>query len=962
MRNINILSDLEIKKFEKPPKFSYQEKEYYFQTPGKLLENIIYKDNKIIMMLMWGYFKATNKFFLIEKKDENLKYLMNKYNVTSIEFPINTKTLYRYKSQIKEYLGINNYSFDIKNRLQEQANNLAINLIHRKKIFYSLLELSIKLKIEIPSYTELSRIITMAINSQKKVILKRFEKFIDDKKLKVLNEFSKKDKNYKNRYILMNYKKLEHSTKKREIVKSLEKFKTIKSKFHILEKIINSIGLTPETAEYYAKWIEKSQIFQLTRKQKIESNFLLLLFIYYQYFIRNDNLIDRFISIVQTTKNSLLRVQKENSFEKEPYKNKLINSLEDINISTLNEIEKVIKDPKLSAIKKVREIKLLVERKTEILKDILQIKQQNNLNENNKYEFLETKSISLQGKLSEILRNIEFDENSSDKNIIEAINYFKNHSTLTNKAPNKFLDDEDKQIIYTTDKFRVSLYKALLFIYVSDSIKKGTLNLKYSFRYKNFEDYLIDKTEWIENKTQLLKIHELDNLRDFNSFIEIIKQKLENSFKNTNNNILKGLNNYFISNNTSFILKTPKIEKIEDSSISKYFPKNENISIIDILYSINLETDFLSSFKHYAQSKTKINKNILLATILGYGCNLSLSKMGKISKGINENQLDNTKIWYFSKENTEEANNKIIEFMEKLPIVKLMKNDININHTSSDGQKYNISVDSTNAGYSFKYFGTNKGVVAYTFIDESHRLFHSKIINVNERESGYVIDGLLSNNTIKSDIHSTDTHGFSEVIFGVTNLLGFSFAPRIKNFKDQQLYGFYNPKYYYNLGYTLIPKRKIKLDVIKNNWDDILRFIITIKERKTTATQLLKRLTSYSKQHKLYTALKEFGKIIKTDFLLNYIDDLEFRQRIEKQLNKIEASNKFSKAVFFGNNSEFSVATVEEQNIANNSKRLIQNAIILWNYLFISKKLNTAKTQTEKDEILFALKNSSIIH
>ena len=207
-----------------------------------------------------------------------------------------------------------------------------------------------------------------------------------------------------------------------------------------------------------------------------------------------------------------------------------------------------------------------------------------------------------------------------------------------------------------------------------------------------------------------------------------------------------------------------------------------------------------------------------------------------------------------------------------------------------------------------------------------------------------------------------NTHGFSEVIFGLTNLLGFSFGPRIKNFKDQQLYGFNAPKSYRELGYKLLPKRKINLELIKENWDDILRFIVTIKARKTTATQLLKRLSSYSKQHKLYAALKEFGKIIKTDFLLTYIDDMELRQRIEKQLNKVESSNKFSKAVFFGNNSEFQVATVEEQNIANNSKRLIQNAVILWNYMYITKKLQQAKNLTEKDEILKALKNSSIIH
>ena len=118
----------------------------------------------------------------------------------------------------------------------------------------------------------------------------------------------------------------------------------------------------------------------------------------------------------------------------------------------------------------------------------------------------------------------------------------------------------------------------------------------------------------------------------------------------------------------------------------------------------------------------------------------------------------------------------------------------------------------------------------------------------------------------------------------------------------------------------------------------------------------------YGKRHNLYAALKEFGKIIKTNFLLIYIDDVKFRQRIEKELNKGEASNKFAKAVFFGNNQEFTVSTIEEQNIANNSKRLIQNAIILWNYLYLTKKIQQAKTQTEKNEILKALKQSSIVH
>ena len=134
-----------------------------------------------------------------------------------------------------------------------------------------------------------------------------------------------------------------------------------------------------------------------------------------------------------------------------------------------------------------------------------------------------------------------------------------------------------------------------------------------------------------------------------------------------------------------------------------------------------------------------------------------------------------------------------------------------------------------------------------------------------------------------------NTFGYSEIIFGLTHLLGLMFAPRIKNFKDQQLYGVHSPKYYQQKGYQLTPKRKINFEIIQENWEDILRFILTIKSRRTTASQLLKRLTSYSKHHKLYTAIKEFGKIIKTDFLLTYIDDVELRQTVS-DLSKMRLS------------------------------------------------------------------------
>src|SRR4029079_6202970 len=147
----------------------------------------------------------------------------------------------------------------------------------------------------------------------------------------------------------------------------------------------------------------------------------------------------------------------------------------------------------------------------------------------------------------------------------------------------------------------------------------------------------------------------------------------------------------------------------------------------------------------------------------------------------------NTLKWYFSTDNIHSANNRIMSFVNQLDLPNIFRKSKKRNHTSSDGQKFEVRADSLNANYSFKYFGKGKGVSVYSFIDERHLLFSSTVISAAERESAYVIDGLMHNDVVKSDIHSTDTHGYTEAVFGAMHLLGFSHAPRIKDLKRQRL-------------------------------------------------------------------------------------------------------------------------------------------------------------------------------
>jgi TnpA family transposase len=221
----------------------------------------------------------------------------------------------------------------------------------------------------------------------------------------------------------------------------------------------------------------------------------------------------------------------------------------------------------------------------------------------------------------------------------------------------------------------------------------------------------------------------------------------------------------------------------------------------------------------------------------------------------------------------------------------------------------------------------------------------------------------MENSVVKSEIHSTDTDGYSEVIFGVTHFLSIFSAPRIKGIKHQVLSMFpagYKVRYKQK-GYKILPTHVINVKIIKEFYDDILRFMATIKLKRSTASQLLSRLNSYSTQHKLYQALKEFGKIIKSIFILKYLDDVKLRQSIEKQLSLIENNNKFSKAIAQENDQSFIQQTQEEQIMAESCRRLMKAAIICWNCLYLYKIMSKEQQKDKRMEIIKIIRNSSIM-
>jgi len=104
---------------------------------------------------------------------------------------------------------------------------------------------------------------------------------------------------------------------------------------------------------------------------------------------------------------------------------------------------------------------------------------------------------------------------------------------------------------------------------------------------------------------------------------------------------------------------------------------------------------------------------------------------------------------------------------------------------------------------------------------------HTKVINVDVRDSTSVLDGLLYHESdLHIEEHYTDTSGFTDHVFALMHLLGFRFAPRIRDLHDKKLY-ITGPSDNYPALEALIGG-KIKLNHIRSNWDDILRLATSI--------------------------------------------------------------------------------------------------------------------------------------
>jgi TnpA family transposase len=225
-------------------------------------------------------------------------------------------------------------------------------------------------------------------------------------------------------------------------------------------------------------------------------------------------------------------------------------------------------------------------------------------------------------------------------------------------------------------------------------------------------------------------------------------------------------------------------------------------------------------------------------------------------------------------------------------------------------------------------------------------VYSTKAISCNPREALYVLDGILENNTIlKIREHTTDTHGYTEIIFALCYLLGYYFMPRIRDLKDQQLY---RVERNVNYGvFTPLLNKTADLDIVEEQWDEMIHAATSLKERTAPAHVIVERLTNSFPSDRLAKAFTNLGRIIKTEYILRYITDKDLRRTVQLQLNKGEYRHNLPRWIFFANQGEFTTGDYLEIMNKASSLSLVSNAILYWNTSRISNIVDELRKQGE---------------
>ena len=500
-------------------------------------------------------------------------------------------------------------------------------------------------------------------------------------------------------------------------------------------------------------------------------------------------------------------------------------------------------------------------------------------------------------------------------------------------APVAFVKARWKPLVITGEGIDRRFYEICVLSELKNALRSGDIWVHGSRQFRDFEEYLLPPAKFRElRQASALPIAINPDLDQYLlERVLLLNQQLATVNRLALTNELPDA----IITDTGLKI-TPQDTVVPESAqvlIDQAGSLLPRIKITELLMDVDEWTGFTRHFVHLKNGAQVQDKTLLLSAILADAINLGLTKMAESSPGASYSKLSWLQAWHVRDETYSSG---LADLVNAQTGHAFAANWGDGSTSSSDGQRFRAGGRAESTGHVNPKYGTEPGKMIYTHIADNYAPFNTKMVNVGMRDSTYVLDGLLYHESdLRIEEHYTDTAGFTDHVFALMHMLGFRFAPRIRDLGDTKLYipgavGEY-PGLKAMIGGTLNIKH------VRTHWDDILRLASSIKHGTVTASLMLRKLGSYPRQNGLAIALRELGRIERTLFILDWLQSVELRRRVHAGLNKGEARNALARAVFIHRLGEIRDRSFEQQRYRASGLNLVTAAIVLWNTVYLER-------------------------
>ena len=545
------------------------------------------------------------------------------------------------------------------------------------------------------------------------------------------------------------------------------------------------------------------------------------------------------------------------------------------------------------------------------------------------------------------LASFKFSSNRQSDVLLEALNLLRELNTHNKRkvpthAPVLFIPKRWSEYVIDTEGQIVRKYYELCVLWeLRVALRSGNVWLNNSRRYANPESYLIPPSQWLTLKSEVCQQIQIS---------EMGKQAIEQRLKELSE-LLSQFDATFQENEQVRIEKDKLVVshlKAEEEPESLLQLRKQIryrlpwIELTDLVIEIDNQTGFSQALVHAGGSDTPLTdiKPYLYAAIIAQACNIGLERMARLAS-LSYPQLAWYNNWYLRESTLKAANTQIVNFQYHLPLSRIWGGGT---LSSSDGQRFPVSVKNRIAVSLPRFFGYGQGVTFYTWTSDQFSQYGTKVTPSTIRDSTYVLDEILDNETELQIVeHTTDTAGYTELIFAVFDLLGLQFSPRISDLGSQRLYRVNRTPKYQNIESLL--SGTIQTEKMLRRWDDILRVIGSLKLGWVTASLFLNKLKSFPQQNDLARSLTEYGRMVKTIFILRYLQNLPYRRKINNQLNKGERLHDLRRFLFFAH--QGTIRQRQEEELTNQASclNLITNAVITWNTIYMEAVIEQLRSE-----------------